>query len=668
MAAMSPELAPESPVAEEDLASAMLAILAEPEDPRARLEALAATAAPGAFVRALLSALSKGGGGTAARTSWLIAHAAEKLLRDLNDEEGAKGALLWGASGLLQLEGGEEPAFELLNWIFELDPQYPPLLQLVGEYHHRRSGELGEAARFYERFLELAPGAVEAASIALRLAEIGASYDDPATAARWLERAVRDIVPAEDVERARALITRLRNDTNATLLGGLDAMLVAQSESPETVERDLHRWARRAANGDRAWVARRLGRLRESRIGDLEGASLAYQSALRAEPADLASLGALERVATSEPATVLAFARAAANSAQTPEGKRSALTLASRVALRLGDAALETELRLAAMHLSPEDALLRRRAADAARRANRPQDLLEVLRAEAEHGDRTSALLAGVEILSQALGRHDAALGWAEEAHLAATESSREIDAARAAEWLDALRATLARDAANGAPHPQEAIAPPPAEPSVAQALREAAARHAAQAIQAAAPTAPSAAPDEALPPAQPGPVREADDAASVVAAAPGPPAPQPPSPEALASAAAAIERANAAFAAEQWSVATSAFEEAILHAPHDRHALERLASLYAQTGRIDDAVHAIERLLRVVAAPGERAGFRALRALWTHDARLAERELRSLIESADSDDLVLDLCAEAAKSRGLWALGAAAQERRSRI
>lgn len=680
------------------------------EDPRAELAALAETVPPREYAQALLMAVSAGAGGPPRRAGWLVGVAADRLVRELGDEDAAKEALGWGAKGLFAMAGGEEAALELLQRTFELDPNEPSLLRSVGDYH-LASNEWGEAARFYERYLEVAPGASDHASVALRLGEIALHYGDLAASTRSLSVAVHGMLPEGELPAAMALCAELsERQPEERELPGLQAMLSAQGATPAQVEASLHRWCRRASPEERADIALRLGRLRESRLADAEGAAIAYEYALRLRPSSLPALGALERVRPDEPAVVLRLAIAAAAACETSESRRFVHALAARVALRAGELAAEAHHRMECMRLCPDDAMLRRRASVALRRAGDLWPLVEVLRAEAAYGDRVTALLSGAEMLLDSLARADLAMSWAAEAHAAAREGGRAVDAARALDLIDRARRALdtPKEVAPAVPapaeqepphgHPLEAPLPngtppsPEAETGAApepDALAASDASHGhpleaplvALAPEDASTGAPSrdersATPANAPAEDQVGPDEEPfalDDSMAVDETAGSPDAAVaevgrsevPATQSAVAAADEALARAVALEGAGEPARAIEALEEALRHQADHREALERVANLYADAGRTEAALRAVEALLAMALEPVEEAGLRALRALWHPSLEEAERELQRVLDGGIADLVVLDLCIETAKARGLWKVGAALQERR---
>ena len=356
--------------------------------------------------------------------------------------------------------------------------------------------------------------------------------------------------------------------------------------------------------------------------------------------------------------------------------------LAARVAQRAGDADAEAHHRMEAMRLCPDDAMTRRRAAASLRRAGQQWPLVEVLRAEAAYGDRVSALLTGAELLLDALRRADLAMSWAAEAHTAAREGTRPVDAARALDLIDRARDALAaptpEPVAPAHGHPIEVPMPETSEPAV---------------------DSPRVAPAIADPPAHGHPIEPPlDDDAPIDLDVLAPSADAPAletitvsSPKASSIEASSIEVspegskhaapapvphdqqaaelavANAVTheAAGDVARAIEALEEALRHHPAHREALERVANLYAEAGRTAEALRAVEELLSVTLDPIEEAGLRALRALWHPEPSEAERELRLVLDGGVADAMVLDLCIETAKARGLWKVGAALQERR---
>jgi tetratricopeptide (TPR) repeat protein len=565
----------------------------------------------------------------------LGARAGEILLRELEDEETAKDSLFRVASRLLATAAGEEPAFELLHRVFEIDPGYPPMLRAVGDYH-RADGEPGEAWRFYTRYLESAPGAADTGVVELRLAQIALGYEEDDQALSYLAAAAKAALPEEELVIARMAAERLaERRPGDEIVGETIAYLVRMEKEPQSLEAELHRGATRGPGAERAACSRRLGRLREVRLDDLEGAGLAYRNALRHAPDDLEALGGVERAFHGEPATILALADAALEATADAGIQRQFHLLAARTAARAGNFTAETDHRLCAFRLAPDDAVLRRNAKTRLRKAGRSLELLEVLRAEAIWGDRVAASLEGAELIDSELHNPQAAVPWAEDALQSARELGREEDARRAEEML-------ARLSAPEPTPPADEAAPP--EPPAAEAW------------------------DDITPP---GEAEESAPAEAAEAEAPADePAEEPPldgDPD-LQTALAAVARGRDLESRGQLYAACLAYEKALEAMPRMREPLERLAVLHEQSGRREEALSCIERLLYVVDGARERALLRARRAALSRDRLLAAENLREAITLGGDDRDILDRCVAAASAHELWDIYALATKRRLKL
>jgi tetratricopeptide (TPR) repeat protein len=570
------------------------------------------------------------------RSARLADRAAQILLHDLEDEEGAKEVLFRAARTLLADAQGEEVAFELLHRLFELDHDYPPLLRVLADYH-RADGEPGEAARFFERYREAAPGALDLAVVELRLAQIALGCEEETSALAHLSEAVWGALPADEIPTARILTERLvaRRPADPTVLE-LRRVLGWMELDPKRLEGELHRASLRAG-ADRAVWARRLGRLREVRLQDPEGAAVAYREALRASPADLQALGGAQRVLADQPATLLGLLCAAIAVTENPAVLGMLHQAAARAAAEAGLAEEEVEHRFQAFRLAPEEPGRRRQALRCLRETARWIDLLEVLREEARWGHRFAAAIEGAEVLAGPLSQPEAALPWAEEALRAATESGRAQEVERAQELLGRLVGgrKLAEE-----PAPVAAgSGPPPAgatEKSVRVVLQGEGGVH--WKIPADTETA----------------VSEGDGSGSDEAD--------------LLSAKRALARGIDLEGEQRLEEAAQAYEQALGARPRFAEALERLGQVCATLGRREEALSCLERLLYVVEDPRARARIRVRKAALALDREGAEQELRAALEGCGDDADTLDLCAETAASRDLPEIGALVEERRRRL
>jgi tetratricopeptide (TPR) repeat protein len=579
----------------------------------------------------LADAAQKGEGDADARCRAALAlRASEILARDLDDEETAKDTLFAVAERLLATADGEEPAFELLHRIFELDPAYPPMLRAVADYH-RADGEPGEARRFYARYLDVAPGALDASVVALRLSQIALGYEEEEEALGYLNLAARGALPDEEIATAKIVAQRLcerrPRDPEAAEVA---AIVEDLAHDPRRLERELHRAANRADSPDRVGAARVLGRLREIRLGDREGAAVAYRLALRFAPADLVALGGVERVFEKEPSTVLALTREALEAVTDSKVERQLHAMAARAAARAGDWAAEALHHFLAFRLAPEDPAQRRRAMGRLRRTQRWADLVEVLRAEATWGNRVEAAIEAAEIIAGPLARPDAAVPWAEEALRAAREANREPEAARARRLLTDLYRRLA----------PAVVGPPPVA------------------------VPPPLAASEATPAWEP----EID--LGWAEGDPGRPLPgHPPDEEQDQRAArAAVAKGLVLEAQGRFDEAAAAYEQALESMPRLREPLERLAQLHEQAGRREQARSCLERLFYVIETPRERALLRARHAALSGDPEGAAEDLRQALALGGEDVHVLDLCISVAADLGMHGLAAIARERRRRL